>query len=602
MGLLTLGTPLSWEDSQPYISIVKSRGISQFLSIYKNNKLRSDDPLLWGDEIEYLTIEYNHEKKIVYLATITDQIIPKLQKEEEIGLKEGSEFSACWRSEFGKFQIEGTPGKPYNFTLYGLLQVESNMKIRRKLILELLNQQQSVITLPLFFNLGNNECKVFDQKYNCEENLFLKSNSLSDEVIYPHPRYQCMSRNLRLRCNNQTTFNIPIYKDIYTDKSLLYNNDNDNNNNNSSNKINFDSSGFGAACCCLQTTFQCPNFNEACFLYDCLIPIAPIMLALSANTPVMKGYLSSLDTRYEVLKYTNDGRNEMDKLECQKSRYDGCSYYLSQEPEIERFNDIKVKLNNNTINLLNQSDINRNLKCHLSNIFSYDPMIIFKDQLNFYNKNELNYFDSIYSTVWQTVRFKPPTSSSDIGWRVEFRPMEVQITDFENAAYSIFLNLLVKAILKYKPNYYIPISKVDQNIINSNKINAINQQYFLFNNKYNQINKFTINQLINGDSNNLIEGFIPLINRYLLEENIDLNLNIKLQAYLNFISDRASGKLLTGASFIRQLIFNHPDYKFDSKLNETINYDLIQIIDKLGQYRYDLAPQLLGKYYIHTNN
>ena len=38
--------------------------------------------------------------------------------------------------------------------------------------------------------------------------------------------------------------------------------------------------------------------------------------------------------------------------------------------------------------------------------------------------------------------------------------MEVQITDFENAAFSVFIVLLSRAILSFGLNFYIPISKV----------------------------------------------------------------------------------------------------------------------------------------------
>ena len=67
---------------------------------------------------------------------------------------------------------------------------------------------------------------------------------------------------------------------------------------------------------------------------------------------------------------------------------------------------------------------------------------------------------NIQSTNWQTLRFKPPPPGSSIGWRVEFRPMEVQTTDFENAAFSAFIVLLSRAILFFGLNFYIPISKV----------------------------------------------------------------------------------------------------------------------------------------------
>jgi glutamate--cysteine ligase catalytic subunit len=38
--------------------------------------------------------------------------------------------------------------------------------------------------------------------------------------------------------------------------------------------------------------------------------------------------------------------------------------------------------------------------------------------------------------------------------------MEVQMTDFENAAFSVFVVLLSRAILSFNLNFYIPISKV----------------------------------------------------------------------------------------------------------------------------------------------
>jgi glutamate--cysteine ligase catalytic subunit len=57
------------------------------------------------------------------------------------------------------------------------------------------------------------------------------------------------------------------------------------------------------------------------------------------------------------------------------------------------------------------------------------------------------------------LRFKPPPPDSPIGWRVEFRSMEVQMTDFENAAFAVFIVLLSRAIMSMGINFYIPISK-----------------------------------------------------------------------------------------------------------------------------------------------
>jgi glutamate--cysteine ligase catalytic subunit len=60
------------------------------------------------------------------------------------------------------------------------------------------------------------------------------------------------------------------------------------------------------------------------------------------------------------------------------------------------------------------------------------------------------------------MRFKPPPPESPIGWRVEFRPMEVQMTEFENAAYVVFIVLLTRVILSFQLNLLLPISKVVQ--------------------------------------------------------------------------------------------------------------------------------------------
>ena len=75
------------------------------------------------------------------------------------------------------------------------------------------------------------------------------------------------------------------------------------------------------------------------------------------------------------------------------------------------------------------------------------------------------HFENLQSTNWQTVRWKPPPPSSkrlggdaDIGWRVEFRSMEVQLTDFENAAFTTFVVLVSRVILYFNLNLYTSIS------------------------------------------------------------------------------------------------------------------------------------------------
>ena len=78
------------------------------------------------------------------------------------------------------------------------------------------------------------------------------------------------------------------------------------------------------------------------------------------------------------------------------------------------------------------------------------------------------------------MRFKPPPPNSQIGWRVEFRPCELQITDFENAAICCFIVLLTRVLISYKYNLLVPISNVDENMARSQKRDAILNQKFFF--------------------------------------------------------------------------------------------------------------------------
>lgn len=78
------------------------------------------------------------------------------------------------------------------------------------------------------------------------------------------------------------------------------------------------------------------------------------------------------------------------------------------------------------------------------------------------------------------MRFKPPPPNSPIGWRVEFRSMEVQISDFSNAAYSVFIVLLTRVILSFGLNFYMPISKVDANMQTAHKRDAVLNEKFYF--------------------------------------------------------------------------------------------------------------------------
>jgi len=51
MGLLYLGTPLTWDEAKQHAEHVRYHGVTQFLHIWDRLKDRKDDELLWGDEV-----------------------------------------------------------------------------------------------------------------------------------------------------------------------------------------------------------------------------------------------------------------------------------------------------------------------------------------------------------------------------------------------------------------------------------------------------------------------------------------------------------------------------------------------------------------------
>eukprot|EP00527_Entomoneis_sp_CCMP2396_P003957 CAMPEP_0198147054 /NCGR_PEP_ID=MMETSP1443-20131203/33178_1 /TAXON_ID=186043 /ORGANISM="Entomoneis sp., Strain CCMP2396" /LENGTH=71 /DNA_ID=CAMNT_0043811209 /DNA_START=648 /DNA_END=859 /DNA_ORIENTATION=- len=58
--------------------------------------------------------------------------------------------------------------------------------------------------------------------------------------------------------------------------------------------------------------------------------------------------------------------------------------------------------------------------------------------------------------------------------------MEIQLTDYENAAFTVFIILLTRVILAFDLNLYIPISRVDANMQRAHSRNAAHKGKFFF--------------------------------------------------------------------------------------------------------------------------
>lgn len=51
MGLLSEGSPLSWEETKALAEHVRQHGIEQFINLYVKLQERTGDVLKWGDEV-----------------------------------------------------------------------------------------------------------------------------------------------------------------------------------------------------------------------------------------------------------------------------------------------------------------------------------------------------------------------------------------------------------------------------------------------------------------------------------------------------------------------------------------------------------------------
>lgn len=122
------------------------------------------------------------------------------------------------------------------------------------------------------------------------------------------------------------------------------------------------------------------------------------------------------------------------------------------------------------------------LASHFARILIRDPLILCAEDLDRPDLTTSNLFEMFQGLNWQPLRFKPPPPRNihDIGWRVEFRSMEVQPTDFENAAFAVFVILLTRAVLAFDVDFYMPISMVEENMETAQARDAVNRREFYF--------------------------------------------------------------------------------------------------------------------------
>lgn len=182
------------------------------------------------------------------------------------------------------------------------------------------------------------------------------------------------------------------------------------------------------------------------------------------------------------------------------------------------------------------------------------------------------------------MRFKPPPSaSSKIGWRVEFRSMDIQITDFENSAVLVVLGMLYNILNHFDVNFMMPISVIDENMERAHHRDAYYKEKFWFRTNilptgkcykwsileetdYKLSNKFSngadpanangccfddnetfhelyLYEILEGKAEINYKGVYPLFNEYMEKKQYPKDDVEQVQMFMQFVLERAKGEV-----------------------------------------------------------
>lgn len=629
MGILKVGKPLEWKDTVNHSSYIREHGVRQFLHQWKNVRDLSHDRLYYGDELEYGLLKLDKINREVRISCRSGEVMAELRRREE-GHQEHI-VGCTWHQEYGAWMVEGTPSGPYGGYTSSLVLVEKNMRLRRARLLAALAQDEIAPTVVNFPLMGVGAFIHPPAEVGGPMSL---SGFVPDACINPHPRFGTLTANIRSRRGSKVDIRVPLFKDTNTVPMQPYkrrrlsegsisgtNSDEAMEDQEFAGTIEMDCMAFGMGCCCLQVTFQAADMLESRYLYDQLGTLAPIVMALTAAAPIFRGYLSGIDVRFDVIAMSVDDRTPAERgaeptagetksdsrmagggvMRMSKSRYDSISCFLQEDIDQEYYNDVSCEVDKQTHDVLTSEGVDGPLARHIAHLFTRDPLVAFDGAIEEVNDAEsTEHFDSINSTNWQTVRWKPPPHSvpckPHIGWRTEFRPMEIQLTDFENAAFTAFIVLLTRVLLVFDLDVMVPLSKVDENMRRAHSIDAVNKEKFWFRSRVGEAGcpqtqefpkgkneeQMSMAEIINGKGC-YFPGLVPLCYAYLEHINCDNSSLERLKKFLTFIQQRASGTLLTPATWIRRFVQSHPAYKQDSRVSQEIAYDLMVACDEIGR-------------------
>ncbi|KGO40797.1 Glutamate-cysteine ligase catalytic subunit [Penicillium expansum] len=596
MGIPVKGPSIGWPETEQAAPNIQRWATEQLLCLWRKQRSRSDNVASWGDEIEYNLVDLNPDAERATLLLDQEKVIRQWEESPA-----SNEEPVVLQWEWAKYVVETTPAEPYTEHIEDILSVEQNMNRRRQVINHSLSPNQHTMSLSFFPRAGADGQWTTPQGQN-QTNYSMCSL----------PRYRTIPENILKRGQGRKKTHYPVYQDIETPNTfhdILPSGEK------VKNHLCLDDLEVGIGCCSLQTTFQAQNETEARWLHDQLIPLAPIFLAMTAAVPIWKGYLVDTDIRWQRFGDLTDDRRP-EEMETTPPRWTWNRTYISEEkpPGLESESPIQP-MNPAIKQRLLDGGMDESLATHFASILSRDPLVLTEEDIHNQNTSKTNLFELLQSCVWHAVRFKLPTTDSGPGWCVEFRTMESQLTDKANAAFAIFAYLLSRAISTMHLNFYIPINKVGESMDFAKERDAVREGKMWFRRSgwlvgahsvggvksmckdkaHKQLNGekeekgenfalMTADEIFNGESEpNGFPGLVAIVRYYLNQSKMPSAEQDNIAPYLELISERASGKNPTPATWMREFVRSHEHYRQDSYVSERVCYDMMKEIVRMNE-------------------
>ena len=604
-----IGTFLSYEESKRVVETYKDKAIMTLMLLWKRYKDIKMSNQRWGDESEYHVLNVDSEDKLARYRLFVDKYI-----NDQIRRIIKAENLPCEvATEVGNWELELIPKSPYT-ALFDAAELFEQFKVRRELFSKVLAKTDHINTngMPLVHRApyqywldetdastqypSNEEYKLaVDEKVleKVKANDWMGSKYSPDVLFAPKMRYYSNGKKTNLRKGEPVVFDVPIWKDKNTSFEV---------------SEEFPRPGFitldnitidSTAIANLQGTFGTKNLSAARYLHDQMHILTPITYALTAASPIMSGKLLDSDCHYLIWKWYMDGRTkeELDPkspLFLCKPRNWTAGYYMSERDVCkDAYNDVKIRIDEETIAKAKKIateigvEVDDRMLTYIGYMFVWYIYVTYPEIADLCDPTQdVDCYEAIEANHMCDVRFRVPKSfESDAGWLVEFRSMEMQPTDEENIAFLMFLRLMSEIIQDDQINMYVPISKVDENMERAMKIDAATKVKFWWRKNLNMeseddFGEYTIAEIMLGKEAE-IEGLVPRLQRYIKEFHPSKweEYQSKIAPLVDIVVGKATGKIPTVASYIRNYVLNHPKYQQDSKVpNEAIG----ELVTKLS--------------------